>query len=72
MRAPPCDWMVNIRTIIILPDELLEKVGPGDDELDTAMLEPMSLEVKEGLAGGLPALIEARRHAVLSIGRLTT
>jgi hypothetical protein len=72
MRTPPCDGVVDVGSIIVLSDELFEEVGPSDDELDSAMLEPVRLEVEEGLAGGLPALVETGRHAVLSIGRLTT
>lgn len=69
---PPCDGMVNIRTIIIVSDEMFEEVGASDDELDTAVLEAVCLKVKEGLVGGLPGLIETWCHAVLSIDRLTT
>lgn len=72
MRTPPCDGVVYVGTIIILSDEMLEEVGPSDDELDTTKFKPVCLEVKEGFTGGLPALIEARCHAVLSISRRTT
>jgi hypothetical protein len=51
---------------------VFEEVGAGDDELDGAVPESMGLEVEEGLAGGLAALVEAGCDAVLhSWGRTT-